>query len=47
MRYDDDLLRGPDDTTTTRSVTDTRRLYSIRSDVLIVIRVELFPRGCL
>jgi eukaryotic-like serine/threonine-protein kinase len=45
MRYNGDLLRGPDDITTTRSVTDTRRLYSIRSDVLIVIRTDSAAGG--
>jgi ABC-type Fe3+-hydroxamate transport system substrate-binding protein len=45
MRYNGDLLRGPDDITTTRSITDTRRLYSIKSDVLIVIRTDSAAGG--
>lgn len=45
MRYNDELLRGPGDTTTVRSVTDTTRLYGIRSDVLVVIRSDSAAGG--
>ncbi|MCZ8382510.1 protein kinase [Mycobacterium sp. CPCC 205372] len=45
LRYNDDLLRGPGDTVTARSITDTNRLYSIRSDVLVVIRSDSAAGG--
>ena len=44
MRYNDDLLRAPGDAPA-RSVTDTSRLYSIRSDVLVVIRSDSAAGG--